>query len=531
MSLLILALAVQAGAQAGSAGSGGLRYSMAIEPPRPEAADRLALALTVEGISASSSRVAELRLGPGLALASESIRPFVSASARGAEFRFELQALGPGERRIEALVIVAAEGKLVLGPLTVRAAAAGAPEDTGAWSWVAPSQALRYEAFEIRLESAAAGAGADSLEASFAPPQGASVEPSGRLSWTVMAFEEGALVLPEAKLGKGKGAGIARARQVSILALPPELSSSRAIGDFSLTLREEKRPSSARPAAGVALRFRLTLGGRGNLPALVLPEPSILLGAGPASGAWTASRADDSRPEAGSYAGSASLVVEVVPPRPGLLRLSFPPMAALDRGSGLVALEVPALELEIGAGAPTQSVRDRGGEGKSLAELYGALRRAPPLSREARVLRKRAIARASELGTSPPFLDALPPPAIFAWAAFPVACTGLGLFIAWRPRALKERFPQVRRALLAAVLALCLVLVALCALSAIERRAVYAVVWADALKTIPSADSALPVAVVRGSTARLRGASGQYAGVILSDGLQGWVLRDSLFTY
>ena len=110
--------AVMAGAQAAALG-----YTLAIDPPRPEAGALVLVTLSVRGVSVSSSRVDELRLGPGLTLESESRKPFVSASSRGTAFRFGLRLSGAGEARIESLAIRAAEGTLRLGPIVLRAGA------------------------------------------------------------------------------------------------------------------------------------------------------------------------------------------------------------------------------------------------------------------------------------------------------------------------------------------------------------------------------------------------------------------------
>jgi hypothetical protein len=509
--------------------SSGLKYSIAVEPPRPRVGALAVVELRVEGISAASSRIAGFRLGPGLALESESVRPFVSASARGTAFRFELRVLEAGERRIESLAVDAAEGSLGLGPIVVREDSAESSDTAGAWRWVAPPDAIRFEAFEARLVPAD-GKARDGLAASFSPPAGSSFEASGGLSWTVIAFEEGALVLPEVTLGTGRGSAVAKAATVQIAALPAEIGSTRAIGSFTLSL---KGPSSAaEPKAplagsvqGAALRFRLVLEGRGNLPVVVLPEPVISLdGALLPRGAWSSSRVDDARAVGGSYVGSTSLVVEARPERRGLLSLRFPPMSVLDPRSGTMKLEVPAFELRVGdiaLSSPKPAPRDGG---RTLAALYGALRRAPPLSREARAASKAALARASELGTGPPLVDALPPPACFFWPSFAVALMGLSLFSVSRFHAGKTRAAV-------ALLALSIASAAFGFASMAERKRSFAVVWTDSLLTVPSAAAERSVTVVKGSTARIRGAYGAFESVVLGDGVEGWAPRDSLFWY
>jgi hypothetical protein len=531
IALMALAAHVASGLE-WKTSSGGLKYAVSIEPPRPQVGALAVLELSVQGISASSSRVAEFRLGAGLALESESIRPIVSASSRGAAFRFELRLLEAGDYRIESLAIIASEGGLRLGPIVVREASVELSESAAAWRWVAPPDAIRFEAFEARLVPLSGGT-RDGLSATFSPPSGASFEASGPLSWIVIAFEEGELILPHVSLEKGRGSGVANAARVEIVALPAEIGSTRALGRFTLSL---KGPELAGLDPGAALRFRLVLEGRGNLPVVALPEPWIRLdGALLPRDAWSSSRVDDARAEGGSYVGSTSLVVEVRPERPGRLSLRFPPVAVFDPRSGAAKLEVPSLELRVGHAASRAAKPASGDGGRALAELFGTLRRAPPLSREARAARKAALVRASELGTGPPLLDALPPPAYFFWPAFTVALTGLSLFSVSRLRARKASAgAPLRHAALAAGGALLALSIALCSLgfaSAAERKERFAVIWTDSLQTVPSDASEHPVAVVKGSTARTRGISGAFESVVLGDGVEGWAPRDSLFWY
>jgi hypothetical protein len=318
-------------------GAAGFHYTALIQPPRPETGELLVYELRVEGFSAASSRTTEFLPGPGLALESESIHPFVGPSSRGAAFRFELRVLESSELRIESLAVEASEGALRLGPIVLRQAAA----------------------------------------------QPAQTEPA-----------------PSAPA-------------------PPEPG----------------RKGEALPQAG---------------PPPTSPTPPATVGAG----------------------GKRAL------------------------------------------------------GGRALAAIYGAYRRAPPFSKEARVAKKAALARASELGTAPPLRDALPPPAFFAWPAFIVAFMGLALFIVSR---LGRRPGRLVAA--GALLAVAIALGAFGLAASLERRERYAVIWADSLRTVPSAEAERSVKLLRGSTARARGSSGAYESVLLPDGIEGWALRDSLFWY
>ena len=115
----------------------------------------------------------------------------------------------------------------------------------------------------------------------------------------------------------------------------------------------------------------------------------------------------------------------------------------------------------------------------------------------------------------------------FAIAALLVAFAGLTLFIVSKVNGRASRNLKGEVTLLF----LALVFSGFYALSAAERQEKFAVIWTDSLRTVPSAQSELSVAGAKGSTARLRGFAGPYAGVVLADGVEGWASRDSLFWY
>jgi hypothetical protein len=536
----------------------GYRYSAKVSPERSKVGDLAFVEIRLEGISASSAKLVHLELDPGLKLEAESLRPFTNAlsASPGVELRFELRVLNPAPLAIRSLLLEA-EGRTVeLGAVPV--AAADAPEAPGGegepdWRWVAPARVYRYEAFALRLEAIEGASGRGSAAASpaappvsFAPPVGASIEASGALSWTAIAFEEGTLALPEARIGSGSSTGRAGKAKIEVRPLPPGLAASRAVGSFKLTFEEESalRPALSHRAAGSGLRARLVLAGRGNFPALALPTPDLRLdGAALPAASWSSSRIDEIEAEGSGYRGRSVLVLEILPPRAGLLSLSFPPFAVLDPEGRMISLAVPAFERSIGKAAPSAKAAgraspdwgvgmgkaaalwDRGEYGKALAFLYGKLRMAPPLSREARDAKRAAAACSALLGTGPPLLDALPPPKYSVIAASLATIAGSALFITAGRRA------RGRRAAGLALLVLAFALAGLSFASAAERREKYAVIWADSLRTVPSALSELSIYVLKGSTAKLTGQAGAYLGLILADGVEGWAPRDSIYFY
>jgi hypothetical protein len=467
-------------------------------------------------MSASGARLAELELEPGLELESESLRPRASASPsrRGLELRLELRAAKAGRLEIKSLVVEAAEGRLKLGPILAIEGKKMEPKEAAALSrrWIAPPSALRYEAFEVRL------AGSSS---SIAFPSGVSAETSAPGSWTLIAFEGKSLSLPRIEG--------AQAQTVRIDGLPPALGKSRAIGSFAFRVEGPE----GEEVAGSTLRLRLVLEGRGNLPALILPEPELKLDSSslPRS-SWQARRVDDYRATGGSYVGLASLELSLVPPRAGELSLSFPPYTVLDPEKGLIALSVPPFGVRIGEASSVKAAIDDS-QGRRLALLLSAARGAPaPRSlRGSREALSAARALSSELGALPILLDPLPPFYFFAIPAAAVAIAGLALFLAAKARKRKGGFSA---AIPFAALAICLALGVLSLVSALERKESYAVIWADRLSSVPSAKAELSIPIPRGSTGRLRaivGSSPKYARLVLADGVEGWALLDSLYLY
>jgi len=559
--------------------SGVFRYEYEIAPDELVKGGTALLILKIEGMTSSSLRVDALRLGPGLALETQAARPYVmKGGAKGAELRLGFALGESGTRRIETLILSSSEGRLELGPIELNVkdpsgAAKEAAPLPAMWEWKAPASAYRCEAFEVRLERADGGATQKGLSASFQAPAKATIEASGYLEWTVVALEEGKLVLPDATLDPDRGSpgrrGQADAVSVKIKAFPKAISESKAIGRLSMRL---DGPDPSSPVAGGSAEFALRLEGAGNFPCIVLPEPIVLLDGAPLDrGAWSSRREDDFRAGGSGYSGSASAVVAVAPPRAGRLRLSFPPLAVLGTDGKVASLEARAIEVEVRAperpkpaaasamavpfGPTTEAARllwEKDERGAALASLYGTMRRELPFERAYREAdaASRAISavlareRAGESGAGEPLLDALPPPVAFLVPAVVLAASAALVAALGQTRARRRKRRDEREKILAgerarpraraaaiALLAAALLALALCLASALERRSSYAVVWTDQISVIPSAQAELRIRVPLGATARERGESSGFVGLVLADGVEAWAPSESVFTY
>jgi hypothetical protein len=616
-----------------------IAYRVESLPENPAVGEVARIVLVVEGLSPAGLEVSDPDLDEGLALEAKSLRPRVpdpASASREIEVVLELRVLSAGRRLVGGMDIRGKEGKLRVAPLHFFARGPGdAQNDSPAWRWSAPSFVRRFEAFELSLERVDGHAPPHDVIASFSPPAGMSLEPCGPLSWSAIVLEGGEVELPRASIASaGTSIGRASPSAIRIRPLPEKLEPSRAIGRFSLVL---EGPPGASLEAGKQYLARLVLSGRGNQPAIRLPEPKISIDAEilpPQS--VVLRRVDSSRPVGGAYEGELALEILFTPHRSGALLIEFDDMPFLGAEGDLSKLSVSALRrtvrpssalegagkdgrsspfdqaiaklaAKLGAAEPELSqlpslvaearaardpaVRARaysrglsliqrgdgprrdpeerlleagllwetGDRGKSLALLYGVLRYAPSTKGANEI----AAACSGELGSGPPLLDALPPPAPFAAVAGFFVLLSLGLFLASRrrPRAAaggaawgRGTVPgkpvavkssafankrSVRSAAAVSALILSLATTSLALISAEERRERYAIIWADRLFLVPSSQAEGSLPVTRGAAAKLRGqpsmrtpgSDREFVGVRLADGVGGWIRRDELYFY
>ncbi len=581
----------------------GFAHRVSMNPANPVQGEALVVTIAIDGLSAEGLELVDLALDRGLRLESESFRPRpVQADKpglRGTEVSIEMTVLEAGRRSIERIALAGREGRFVAGPIYIQARpprTPGSPEPPPSWSWSAPATIRRFEAFAVSLVGEDPLQDASGIEASFPSVGGASLEPAAPLVWIAVALEPGTLKLPVALLSRGrKLVGRAEALTIQIEPLPQSIATSRAIGDFALRLDARREEA----VAGRSLLLRLVLEGRGNQPAVKLPEPVVRLdGRVLPEGSISERRVDALRAIAGqegglgAYEGEAALELAIVPPRPGRLSVAFPAMPALGRDGSLVELSVPLFEAEVrkggeaaatakgGFGAYPAALAERlslssaamknlpallakgnresrakaielldrsppgskneasfleaslywdGGErARALALLYGILRRAPGTEGVAEA----ALACSGELGSGPPMLGSLPPPPRF-WLG---ACTAglaslLLLALALPGRRRPARSHPVLIAAAAIMAAAALSSGALGLASSREQARVYAVAWTESLIAVPSPLAQGRVEIRRGVAGRIMGEAPGYVGIVLADGLSGWVPRESVYYY
>jgi hypothetical protein len=584
-------------------GAEPLSYRVESLPKDALVGESARIVLVVTGLSASGLEVSDPALDEGLALEAWTIRPRIAAGdpgARASELMLDLRVLSAGRHRVGEMRVEGKEGSLRIGPIAFSARDPGQGQSPPSWYWSAPQSPRRCEAFEIKLEPREGIAVPSDATASFLPPAGLAVEPSGILSWTAIAVEE-EVALPAVVILSGvKEIGRAPPLTLRPQPLPASVEASKAVGRFALRLDGPLPPALE---AGRPCRFALVLSGRGNQPALSLPEPrATVAGEALPASALGLRRVDDARPAGGAFEGSVTLEIILTPPRQGRLELSFDPLpillpegretslgvppfrgevaaasspnrgpreqgrsgyfdAAMAEAAGSLASVDPALaglketlaaaSAEGGADARRRDYRrvlgivenlsgarrhDRrallleaglrwelGERGRSLALLYGLLRREP----DSAGLSALAAACSGELGCASPLLDSLPSPTIFEAAGAAALLASATLFFASR---------RGRRRLLLSVLAACALALGLAAgglavAAAKERGQSYAVIWTDRLLSVPSplAEKALPL--VRGSTAKVRGRSSGFVGLVLGQGVAGWVREDEVYFY
>lgn len=190
-------------------------------PPDARRGERVSLSIRFDGISASTFRVESIRLGSGLSLETQSVRPYTSHEGRyGAELRLGL-ILGPsGNPDIESLSLVAEGSRFTIGRIAVNIldASSGWEGSAPVWKWSCPSEVRLYQSFELRLLPPGGRPLDKDIRVVVDPPSGAAFERSGGLVWTVTAIEEGVLELPRATIySRGESAlPIGEAPAVSI---------------------------------------------------------------------------------------------------------------------------------------------------------------------------------------------------------------------------------------------------------------------------------------------------------------------------
>jgi hypothetical protein len=186
-------------------------------------------------------------------------------------------------------------------------------------------------------------------------------------------------------------------------------------------------------------------------------------------------------------------------------------------------------------GTSDGAARDRS-QGAALASLYRTLRTTiffESAHREARAAASKILASIGRgLGPNDILLDALPPPKLFITIAVLCAAAALLTFLVFRRRNDRpERKPVVRLVLPLVLCAVFICAVLLGLASALERRTVYAVVWTNEARAIPSAQAELVITIDPASTARLGSSAAGFSSLTFADGVEAWVPSDSIFTY
>ncbi len=571
-------------------------YRLVTQPERPVPGEAFSLSLEIEGLS--EAVLGRVQASPGLDLGLSSSRPFVGKDglARGSLITLEFRASGLGPWDILRLEAKGREGDFVLGPLHFepRAAVNATPgKRVQTWVWVGPDKVFRHSSFTVSLQPSPAAAGPipPSASASFAPPEGGTLEalPGSGLTWTATALDAGSLELPQARIEAGAFSGKAPVRSIEVLPLPREIETSRAMGEFTLGL---ETPPQAIVRDGDSLVYSLILEGQGNLPSINLPKPRLSLnGQALAPDLVSQRRRDSIRAIPGGYTGSVVLELVLEAPGPGNLVLSIPSLAVLGPGGEVSSLgplnsSIRVLPRSGKSGGPgsdpflsrlgdlAKAVSARGGDlvglpalvakarfaqaltllgaapvivktsadsrtleacllwakgekGRALGIVYGMARRhegGPGLS----LLAKEASAL---LGAGKPATKLLPKASLILVPAALLVLAFLGFLLAG------ARAPRtgVRKPLLRGAAGLCLLtalgLGLFAGASLLEDKAEYGVVWTDTLLSVPSALAEGREIVLKGSSARIIGASPDYVGLRMEDGRVGWAPRDLVFPY
>ncbi len=332
---------------------GAYRVTMDLPGIPPPLDSVLVCSLVIHGLR--DARLESYLLDPGLSVDSMAGKPFVAANeARGTEILLSLRSSVAGRRAISRLRFLGEEGVFEIPRIEVSFADTPLPGSLAqgeSWEWAAPVSVTRFEGFRLRLLSRS-GIPLGAWPA-FALPEGLVLETgSDGFSWVATALEAGSLLLPEADIS-AKPRGLAPAFRITVRDIPPAISSSRAIGNFSLSL---DGPPSA--LVGDRIMLRVIVSGRGNFPFLTLPAPLLSLegqALPPGDASWR--RVDAYKADGESWVGDASWEIGVRAHGPGLLELGVAAWPCLSPGGEVRVLASETFTLRI---ASSDDGRSRG---------------------------------------------------------------------------------------------------------------------------------------------------------------------------
>ena len=505
------------------------------------------LVLTIRLPGFHGAALVDDRLGPGLGLVADSARPYVDDQGKvGSELSLELSSSRGEEGRVESLLIAGEEGQIRIEAFDLAfPTRIEEGRSAWAWQWEVPAHVWRYESFPVSLRASDGSSPEAGAWPSFNVPGGLFLEGGpDAFSWTGTALEEGRIDLPPARV-VAKREGKAESRALIVEALPPELSESRAVGDFGISI---ELPS--RIEAGLPFTLRVVVAGEGNLPSLRIPLPELALGGKPLSASVPGRRIDSFVPSEGGYRGRAILETLFIPPSGGSLSISalslaflLPRTGEVRRASaparrivvGAVAnrgdragLDAALLLLEKASSSGLKASKDpkspiggclellrKGEEPEVVSSLYAAARKNPSY---------RGIARevATTLGFEAPDLG-------FAFLSWPLL--GLGVLLLLLSAGAIFLGGKKRRpiALSLGVIALAFLLAGGLALR--DQGRTRWLSWSKDLSTAPSADSERLITMAAGRSGKLVGRTEGWICLEFKGGVTGWLPVSSVYSY
>ncbi len=579
----LCAVLVMSLAAAWASSSQGVQYAVSIAPEPPEAGKNFTVTILLPGASSGEVEAAEPGPSEGLRFISLAVSPALieapEGSRPGVRVVYTFRADVSGNLQVPRLEVSAAGSPLPVGPLNLDVRSSGGSPPPAPYAWKAPASVLRWQCFSASLEPRGPplkGLGNLELPSS----AGLTLENAGGLTFVGIALDEGVLVLPPA--ASPEGGRISEASRIRSLPGPGGIAESRAVGNFTLRL---VRVGRGTVRAGEALTFRAEVRGRGNLPVL---EPPVIRIRGPGGSPAAAPESfprTDFKVAAGAYEGMTGRELRFVPGVPGdyaaesgpftflnpdtgevrtlgpvVVRVSVEPAPAdshpgarddprlNDRIAAYAAATAPwseaasramdgdvrtALELLEGQSAP-EALHIKGillmseGDGAGALAALGAAER-----------RNRWLAGLSEtlelcetaFGVGPRVRDRLPRPRIFGVISVVLLAGGFALMGIRRLRtggrsAGGRGLPKGVWALLSAA---CLSLL-LTGASALERRAVYAVLASPDSYAVPS-ESGTPGETFLGRAGVVTAEVPDWTLLRFPDGRSAWVRSGDILRY
>lgn len=527
--------------------------SVRIEPRTPTEGDMLTISIELAGPETARVSLPIPSLQGPIAFVESSVRPSTTQHDGGLPQTLAtmiLQTTGPGSASIHGLSVLIDGVAMLLGSYVIDIAPLPSKpvSSRSVGSWDAPSRLWAYQPFVLRARDSAGFA----LSTPGLFIRSVVLEPFPQPgAYRALSTTAGRVLLPAAAARSGQDEYRLSQRFLEVLALPPAVDATKAVGQWSVRLSVQAASTFA--LMGQRVGFEASASGTGSVPWAKGPQVQVFDPDGRRLDVQSLS-ATDAKADGETWSGTVYSRGSFLLTMAGVYRVQVLPYAYFDHSSELVktATADPVLirvqRPELPSWEPSTAQRD------FLLTLSSDTNKAHPVLAAASALAlqgKRAeglaLGAALSRGFCPPkdaesladildeslgtsrIRDSLPPPVWIFAAALCLALFALCAYVLPRP-GMRNRSGSVK-ALVVLFLILCLASACLLAVSLVERSLPCVVSLGAALRSAPS-ELADMVAISRaGISGRVRATGQDWLFVRFVDGSSGWVQADEVRRY